>query len=333
MAKRSVTDRIKLTSYEDLFGDSSSSPKDQTSDSPIIEISLEELYEFHNHPFRVVDDEQMEEMVESIKKHGVLVPAIARPRKEGGYELVSGHRRHHAAKLAGLSTMPVMVKDLDDDVATVIMVDANLQREEILVSEKAKAYRMKYEAMKHQGATGGLSLDAMSENTGESTKTIQRLISIANVDDRILELIDSKKLGIRQTIELASLDLEHQSFVYNVISNLNTVISADQAAQIKEAYKKGYCTEEYIRDYLTEKKPQKRKVTFSQKTLDNYFTPDISNEDINTIVTYHFKMFFRYVNDKSLNEIKSGYFFCYKSFVFMSIIVKSSIFTIVVINP
>ena len=142
-------------------------------------------------------------MVESVKQYGILVPAIVRERAEGGYELISGHRRHHAAVLAGLEEMPVIVKKCDDDESTVIMVDANIQRVDISVSEKAKAYRMKYDAMKHQGASGGISLAEMSESAGESRKTIQRLIYLSNLTEELLELIDNKKIGIAQGVDLA----------------------------------------------------------------------------------------------------------------------------------
>ena len=168
MSKRNLGEKIKLTSYDDMFGDDvlASSPVDLKQEGQIVDVPLEKLHTFENHPFRVMDDESMDEMVESIKEYGVIVPAIARPRKEGGYELISGHRRHHASKLAGKDTMPVIIRDCDNDEATVIMVDANIQREDILISEKAKAYRMKYEAMKHQGSAGGLSLKEMSDQAG-----------------------------------------------------------------------------------------------------------------------------------------------------------------------
>lgn len=154
MSKRNLGEKIKLQSYGDMFGEETEN--EVVVSEQIKYVALTELHTFKNHPFKVSDDEKMEEMVESVKQYGILVPAIARERAEGGYELISGHRRHHAATLAGLETMPVMIKDCSDDEATVIMVDANIQREDISISEKAKAYRMKYDAMKHQGATGGI---------------------------------------------------------------------------------------------------------------------------------------------------------------------------------
>ena len=151
MAKRNLGERIKLQSYDEMFGLDTISPGDQKPEGQIVNIPLNELYEFKDHPFRVLDDEKMEETVESIKAHGVLMPGIARPRKEGGYEIISGHRRRRASELAGKTEMPFIIKDYSDDEATVIMVDSNIQREDILISEKAKAYHMKYMAMKHQG--------------------------------------------------------------------------------------------------------------------------------------------------------------------------------------
>ena len=200
----------------------------------IVEIPLSELHTFENHPFRVVDDENMEEMVESVKEYGVLVPAIARPRAEGGYELISGHRRKHASELAGKDTMPVIVRDCDNDEAVVIMVDANIQREDILVSERAKAYQMKYEAMKHQGKAQGNSLQEMSEQAGESMKTIQRLICIASLDEKLLAMVDEKKLGLRQGVDLSFIPQEQQRIVYEVISEMGVSLSQEQSARIKE---------------------------------------------------------------------------------------------------
>ncbi len=168
MSKRNLGEKIKLTTYDDMFGVEENVALPQQEQ--IIEVPLLKLHAFANHPFKVLDDEKMEEMIASVKEYGVLVPALARVRAEGGYELISGHRRQYAAIRAGLETMPVMIRECTDDQATVIMVDANIQREDISISEKAKAYRMKYDAMKHQGTTGGSSLQEMSEQMGESAR-------------------------------------------------------------------------------------------------------------------------------------------------------------------
>lgn len=173
MNKRGSADKIKLSSFDDLFGTQEAG----TGTEQVQEIPLCELHEFRGHPFKVLDDEKMQETVESIKNYGVLMPGIARPRAEGGYEIIAGHRRRHGCELAGLSTMPMFVRDYTDDEATIIMVDTNIQREDILPSEKARAYSMKYEAMKHQGKKGaGNSLDEVGEAAGESGKTVQRYI-------------------------------------------------------------------------------------------------------------------------------------------------------------
>ena len=287
MSSKGLSNRIKLSSYDDMFSaenDGNATSEAKTVEGQIVEIPLSELHTFENHPFRVVDDENMEEMVESVKEYGVLVPAIARPRAEGGYELISGHRRKHASELAGKDTMPVIVRDCDNDEAVVIMVDANIQREDILVSERAKAYQMKYEAMKHQGKAQGISLKAMSEQAGESMKTIQRLICIASLDEKLLAMVDEKKLGLRQGVDLSFIPQEQQRIVYEVISEMGVSLSQEQSARRKESSRKGYLNADFLKDYLSEKKPKPRKVVFNQKKLDNYFTPDMSNEDIEELI-------------------------------------------------
>ena len=287
MSSKGLSNRIKLSSYDDMFSaenDGNATSEAKIVEGQIVEIPLSELHTFENHPFRVVDDENMEEMVESVKEYGVLVPAIARPRAEGGYELISGHRRKHASELAGKDTMPVIVRDFDNDEAVVIMVDANIQREDILVSERAKAYQMKYEAMKHQGKAQGNSLQEMSEQAGESMKTIQRLICIASLDEKLLAMVDEKKLGLRQGVDLSFIPQEQQRIVYEVISEMGVSLSQEQSARIKESSRKGYLNADFLKDYLSEKKPKPRKVVFNQKKLDNYFTPDMSNEDIEELI-------------------------------------------------
>lgn len=287
MSSKGLSNRIKLSSYDDMFlaeNDGNTTAEAKPVEGQIVEIPLSELHTFENHPFRVVDDENMEEMVESVKEYGVLVPAIARPRAEGGYELISGHRRKHASELAGKDTMPVIVRDCDNDEAVVIMVDANIQREDILVSERAKAYQMKYEAMKHQGKAQGISLKTMSEQAGESMKTIQRLICIASLDEKLLAMVDEKKLGLRQGVDLSFIPQEQQKIVYEVISEMGVSLSQEQSARIKESSRKGYLNADFLKDYLSEKKPKPRKVVFNQKKLDNYFTPDMSNEDIEELI-------------------------------------------------
>lgn len=202
MSKAGSAAKIKLNSYDDLFGSS----EIQANTDYVQEIPLSELYEFKGHPFKVLDDEKMKETVESIKNYGVLMPGIARKRAEGGYEIIAGHRRKHGCELAGLSTMPMFVRDYSDDEATVIMVDTNIQRKDILPSEKAKAYSMKYEAMKHQGKKGsGSSLDEVGEAAGESGKTVQRYIWLARLSDELLNMVDKKRIGLVQGVDISFL--------------------------------------------------------------------------------------------------------------------------------
>ena len=283
MSRRSCTDKIKLSSYDEMFG-ADDEVKVEVVGEQIKDVTLSELHPFKNHPFKVLDDDNMEEMVESVKQYGILVPAIVRERAEGGYELISGHRRHHAATLAGLETMPVMIKACNDDEATVIMVDANIQREDISISEKAKAYRMKYDAMKHQGASGGLSLAEMSETVGESSKTIQRLIYLSNLTDELLNLIDSKKIGIAQGVDLSFLSVKEQEVVLRVMEKTGIFINMEQSARIKNAVKEGLFNEQWLLEILSYKKPPVRKVVFNQNKLDSYFEPNMTNEDIEGII-------------------------------------------------
>lgn len=285
MSKRNLGGIIKLSSYDDMFG-TEESPETTSAEAKgqIVDLPLSEMHTFENHPFRVVDDETMEEMVESIKEYGVLVPAIVRPRAKGGYEILSGHRRHHASTIAGLETMPAIVKDCGDDEATVIMVDANIQREDILISEKAKAYSMKYEAMKHQGAAGGWSLKEMSDQAGESMANIQRLISVASLNKELLDMVDAKRIGIRQGVDLSYLNEDQQKTVYEVITKLAVTLTWDDTTRIKEACDKGYFNADYLKDILSHEKVKARKVVFNQKKLDNYFEPSMSNEEIENLI-------------------------------------------------
>lgn len=255
MNKRGSADKIKLSSFDDLFGTQEAS----TGTEQVQEIPLCELHEFRGHPFKVLDDEKMQETVESIKNYGVLMPGIARPRAEGGYEIIAGHRRRHGCELAGLSTMPMFVRDYTDDEATIIMVDTNIQREDILPSEKARAYSMKYEAMKHQGKKGaGNSLDEVGEAAGESGKTVQRYIWLSRLSDELLEMVDKKKIGLVQGVDISFLTEQAQEWVQAIMEETGTNISTVQSAKLKEYGKKGELTMPMVRLILTEEKPRER---------------------------------------------------------------------------
>ena len=281
MNKRGSADKIKLSSFDDLFGTQEAG----TGTEQVQEIPLCELHEFRGHPFKVVDDEKMQETVESIKNYGVLMPGIARPRAEGGYEIIAGHRRRHGCELAGLSTMPMFVRDYTDDEATIIMVDTNIQREDILPSEKARAYSMKYEAMKHQGKKGtGNSLDEVGEAAGESGKTVQRYIWLARLSDELLEMVDKKKIGLVQGVDISFLTEQAQEWVQAIMEETGTNISTVQSAKLKEYGKKGELTMPMVRLILTEEKPRERKVTLKAEKISRYFPEEYSESEIENVI-------------------------------------------------
>lgn len=282
MSKTGSAAKVKLNSFDDLFG---TSEVPQTGLEQIINAPLQDLYEFKDHPFRVVDDEKMEETVESIRQYGVLVPGIARPRTGGGYELISGHRRKHGSQRAGKSEMPVIVRDYSDDEATIIMVDSNIQREDILPSEKAKAYKMKYEAMKHQGRKSGKNtMDEVGEAAGENAKKVQRYIWLARLSDTLLEMVDTKRLGFSQGVDISFLSEEAQQWVEVVMEDTKCSVNMVQSAKLKEYGKNGELTMAMVRLILSEEKPKERKVTIKADKIREYFADDYSSEDIENII-------------------------------------------------
>ena len=273
---------IQLTSYDELLGLEESPEK---SMNQVVEIELEKLHPFKNHPFRVSDDEKMAETVESIKNYGVLNPALVRPRSEGGYELISGHRRKRGCELCGKTTMPVLVRNYTDDEAVIIMVDSNIQRENILPSEKAHAYKMKYDAMKHQGSrTGGLTLEELGEAAGESAKTVQRYIWISRLSEPLLDMVDAGKIGIMQAVDLSFLSEDAQQWVLVAIQDTNAVISKQQSAMLKESDKKGELTFPMVRMLLEKEKPVERKVVIKTERINSYFPDTYSTDDIEKII-------------------------------------------------
>lgn len=277
MSRAGSASKIKLSSFDDLFG----SAETQPGAEQVQEIPLSELHDFKGHPFRVADDEKMEETVDSVRQYGVLIPGIARRRSGGGYEIIAGHRRKRACELAGLKTMPVFVRDYDDDEATVIMVDSNIQRENILPSEKAKAYAMKYEALKHQGSrAGGRTIEEMGESAGESAKTVQRYIWLSRLSDGLLAMVDQKKLGFVQGIDISFLTEEMQEKVLMLIVENGISISTVQSAKLKEYGKSGELTPAMARLILTEEKPGTGRFVLRQDKLEKYFTDRYSKEDI-----------------------------------------------------
>ena len=202
MSKTGSAAKVKLNSFDDLFG----TEQPQTGTEQVQEIALSELHEFKGHPFKVLDDEKMQETMESIREHGVLMPGIARPMKDGGYEIIAGHRRRHACELVGLTTMPMFIRDYTDDEATIIMVDSNIQREDILPSEKAWAYRMKMEALSHQGVKGeDYTADLVGETAGDCARTVQRYIRLTYLKTELLDYADQGRI----ILAVAELSLIH----------------------------------------------------------------------------------------------------------------------------
>lgn len=281
MQKKGVN--VSLTSYDDIF----STEQDRTA--PVTEeirsVPLSQLHPFKDHPFKVLDDDAMAETVESVKQIGVVVPLIARPA-EDGYEIVSGHRRHHAAELAGLETVPVIVREMDDDSAVIFMVDSNLQRENILPSEKALAYKMKMDAMKRQGARTDLQQDGTScqvgtksrsdesvaEGSGDSARQVQRYIRLTNLIPEILDMVDQKQIAFNPAVELSYLKPEEQQDFMEAIDMTQTAPSLSQAQRIKKLSQEGACTADAICDVMSEaKKPEVGRLTFSTDSLRKYF--------------------------------------------------------------
>ena len=278
--KSKSAQKVKLTSYDDLFGTSGTEGGEVVTSLPI-----RLFHTFKDHPFRVMDDEKMQETVESIKKYGVLVPGIVRPHPVDGYEVVAGHRRWRACELAGIEEMPVIIRDLDDDAATVIMVDTNIQREDILPSEKAKAYKMKYEAMKHQGSKGDkFTADAVGEAAGDSGRTVQRYIRLAELAPELLDYVDAKKIPMVVGEILSYLKPEEQAWLVDAVANSGIFPSKVQAEKLKESSKAGELTEGIIYAVLVRKESGNSGVTISAKKIYSYFPPAYTKSQIEEVI-------------------------------------------------
>ncbi len=279
---------VSLSSDDDIFGPEETYERVQ-------EIPLEELHPFKNHPFKVIDDEAMLRTVESVARYGVLAPAIARPRAEGGYELVAGHRRHHASELAGKETMPVIVRELDDDAAVILMVDSNLQRERILPSERAFAYKMKMDAIRHQGSrsdlTSGqvvqkLSLEQIAEGTGESYKQVQRYIRLTELIPELLKMVDEGIIKFNPAVELSFLKKEEQENFIEAMDYSQNTPSLSQAQRLKKLSQDGKCTLEAMCAVMDEqKKEELDKVVIKNDVLKKYFPKSYTPKQMeNTII-------------------------------------------------
>ncbi len=277
---KSSAKKAELSSVDDLFSTAESRADAQRE--KVLEIPLSELHPFQNHPFKVKDDESMLETADSIRQHGVLVPAIARPDPNGGYELVAGHRRHRASELAGKVTMPVIVRDLDDDTATMIMVDSNLQRESLLPSERAFAYKMKLDAMKHQGERSDLTLsqvgtklradEVLAQQAGSSRNQIQRYIRLTELIPALLDMVDERKIAFNPAYELSFLTKEEQTQLLDAMDSEQATPSLSQAQRLKKCSQEGTLSPDTMRAILgEEKKSDLDKVTFTSDTLRRYF--------------------------------------------------------------
>lgn len=282
MSKNASALKVKLSSYDELFGANAPAASNQ-----IVNVTLSELHTFKNHPFHVNDDKEMEELAESIREHGVLIPGIVRPRAEGGYELIAGHRRKHGSELAGKTEMPVIVREYTDDEATIMMVDSNIQRESILPSEKAKAYALKYEALKHQGKRSGKStLDQVGEAAGENAKKVQRYFWLSKLSDQLLHMVDEKRLGLSQGVDLSFLSKKSQQIVADAIEQSKCTVSMGQSAKLKEYDKQDTLTPAVVRLILEETKSYKRKVTLKMDKLSQYFDDRYSSEEMESIILH-----------------------------------------------
>ena len=271
---------LALKGLDDLFSTEENRQEEQREQ--VQQIPIGELFPFKNHPFKVLDDESMQRTVESVEQYGVLSPLIARPRPEGGYEIISGHRRQHAAQLAGLDTLPVIVRNMDDDAAVLLMVDSNLQRENILPSERAFAYKMKLEALKNQGARSDLtspqvaakfrSDDAVAKDQGISGDTVRRYIRLTNLVPELLDMVDEKKIAFNPAVKLSYLDESQQRDFLEAMEDTQNAPSLSQAQQLKKMAQQGEFSYEKAFDVMgQEKKSEKDTVTIKNETLRKYF--------------------------------------------------------------
>ena len=290
---KSSAKKVELASVDDLF--STEESRTDAQREKVMEIPLSELHPFKDHPFKVKDDDAMMETADSIRQYGVLVPAIARPDPNGGYELVAGHRRHRASELAGKETMPVIVRDLDDDQATIIMVDSNLQRESLLPSERAFAYKMKLEAIKHQGARTDLTsaqvgpkltaAEKIAENSPDSKSQIKRFIRLTELIPKLLDMVDEKKIAFNPAYELSFLKPEEQQMLLDTMDYEQATPSLSQAQRMKKFSQEGKLSEDVMLAIMSEeKKGDLDKVTLTGDTLRKYFpksyTPQRMQETI-----------------------------------------------------
>jgi len=270
---------ISLKSYDDIF---TTEEKRQETGEHIVMVPVKQIHEFKNHPFKVLDDEDMKKTIDSIREYGVLVPVIIRPDGNGEYEMISGHRRRYASIMAGKQEVPAIIREMDDDTATILMVDSNLQREHILPSERAKAYKMKMEALKHQGKRTDLTScqvgtrlradEELAKQTGESARTVQRFVRLNSLIPELLELVDERKIVFNPAVEISYMKPEEQKDFYEAMEIAQTTPSLSQAQRLKKSSQEGTCTAEFIERIMEEeKKNPLNRVVFDSSILKKYF--------------------------------------------------------------
>lgn len=280
--KRGSAAKIKIDNFDDLFGGTVGR---EDAAGQILDVPLAELHTFKDHPFRVEDDNKMQETVESIKRYGVLVPGIVRPHPDGGYEVIAGHRRWRACELAGIREMPVIIRELDDDEATVIMVDTNIQREDLLPSEKAKAYKMKYAAMKHQGKKSGRhTADEVGEAAGESGRTVQRYIRLAELEPGLLDHVDAGRIPMVVGELLSYLHGDEQAWVARIIADSGSFPSKVQAEQLRALSETGELTASQVCMILAKKEKGKAGASIPIKKIRGYFPAGYTRDQMEEVI-------------------------------------------------
>lgn len=285
--------KMNLASLDSIF--TTQEERDNAKKEHVINIPIEQIHDFPEHPFKVKDDDNMENLVESVSIKGVILPTIVRQKEDGSYEMISGHRRKHAALRVGLTEIPCIVKDLTDDEATILMVDSNIQREELLPSEKAFAYKMKLEAMKHQGKQledtsrpvgekldKKVSADVLGEEVGESGRNIQRFIRLTFLIPELLELVDDKRIALRPAVELSYISEDNQEFLYDIFKYDEATPTLSQAQLLRKLDESGELTEDKLEEIMRQEKPnQKEQFKASYDNIRHYFPKSYSNEQIN----------------------------------------------------
>lgn len=280
--------KMNLASLDSIF--TTQEERDNANKETVMNIPIESISDFPNHPFKVIDNEEMNNLIESVSQKGVILPTIVRQKDDGSYEMISGHRRKHAASKAGLKEIPCIIKNLTDDEATILMVDSNIQREELLPSEKAFAYKMKLEAMKHQGKNITsdpveqklTSREMVAEEVGESASNIRRFIRLTYLIPELLNLVDDKRIALRPAVELSYISVDNQEFLYDIFKYDEATPTLSQAQLLRKLDEKGELTEEKLEEIMREEKPnQKEQFKTSYDNIRHYFPKNYSNEQIN----------------------------------------------------